>query len=714
MAHFYFENVPHGKRRDGSKLNTKSHFDYISCEGKYAKIDGREEDLVYAISGNMPSWAFSPSEFWQEAERNRRANGRAYREFRFALQEEFTLAENVALVERFLDEFGIRKNHAYSLAIHDKAATFDPKHRNIHCHVMFSEKVIEKDRPLSAECYFKQYAVDRQGNAVSGYRTSRQFVPKETTYFLRQRWAELCNEKFAEKGLDCRISEKSLATQRAELLESGRPEEAHLLDRTPAPHLGKTYRNPRTMERIRDEIALAGQVEPDEDNDTTDGTDASAPTADDDNDAKEQSVQELKILLFANDVALRRIAKEIQSERQRLAREQANLEEYVQSQDEAEQAEIPMAVTVQDIRDHLQKKQADHAAVITEKMAQYRQERQSIIAPQRIRAVACDRLLGNAYFPAIQAYSDCKKQEAAIQKKLEPLYADKKRVRELAAFLREERKIKQAKKTIGLQLHAFKERLNGDLASQIPAAEEAILAENKKHDAAARKLYGEIARERRKREYCDAVIQSLSNRSTDEALFTEKIPRLLDRYCKIDGTQRVAGLRTISYHMDSYAMLQEPDGSSKQVEVTAVRLGDSIQRGTVPKYKVTFTKNNRTCWQITAVKPALDDDGQPEIVRLYPKRAKAAAPHAKAVPSPAGQESKREYVVHCANVVPSHAVYQAHQTHAAQHSFHVLRLADAFLEKEKSLHPIVQLDDKTETRDKAIQAEERIYKGMDR
>lgn len=150
MAHFYFENVPHGKRRDGSKLNTKSHFDYISREGKYAKIDGREEDLVYAISGNMPSWAFSPSEFWQEAERNRRANGRAYREFRFALQEEFTLAENVALVERFLDEFGIRKNHAYSLAIHDKAATFDPKHRNIHCHVMFSEKVIEKDRPLSA------------------------------------------------------------------------------------------------------------------------------------------------------------------------------------------------------------------------------------------------------------------------------------------------------------------------------------------------------------------------------------------------------------------------------------------------------------------------------------------------------------------------------------------------------------------------------------
>ena len=708
MAHFYFENVPHGKRRDGSKLNTKSHFDYISREGKYAKVDGREEDLVYAISGNMPSWACSPSEFWQEAERNRRANGRAYREFRFALQEEFTLTENIALVERFLDEFDIRENHAYSLAIHDKAATFDPAHRNIHCHVMFSEKVIEKDRPLSAESFFKQYAVDRQGNVVSGYRTSRQFVPKETTYLLRKRWAELCNEKFAEKGLSCRISEKSLDAQRAELLESGKPEEAHLLDRTPAPHLGKAYRNPRTMERIRDEIALTRQIEPDEDTDTADGTDDSALAADDDNDAKEQSIHELKILLFANDVALRRIAKEIQSERQRLAREQASREEYVQSQDEAEQAEIPMAVTVQDIRDHLQKKQAEHAAVITQKMAQYRQERQSIVTPKRIRSVACDRLLGNAYFPTIQAYSDCKKQEAAIQKKLEPLYADKRRVRELAACMRERRKIKQQKRAIGLQLHAFKERLNDDLASQIPITEEAIRAENKKHDVAARKLYGEIARERRKREYCDAVIQSLAGRSADEALFTEKIPRLLDRYCKIDGTQRVAGLRTISYHMDSYALLQTLDDSNKQVEVTAVRLGNPVQRGTVPKYKVTLIKNERTRWQITAVKPALDDDGQPEIVRLYPKRTKTATHHTKAMPSPIRQKDKQKYTVHRARTASSTV---RHQAHAARHHFHLIRLADAFLEKEKSLHPIVQTDDRTEARDKAIQAEEKIYKG---
>ena len=201
MAHFYFENVPHGRRRDGSKLNTKAHFEYICRRGRYANLNGRDEDLVYQFSGNMPVWAKNYADFWQEAERNRRLNGRAYREFRFALQEEFTLRENIELVQKLIEEFGIEQNHTYSLAIHDKLATFDENHRNIHCHLMFSEKIIEKDRPLPPELYFKQYTRDHQGNAVSGYRTSRQFISKEMTFALRKRWAELCNAKFADKGL---------------------------------------------------------------------------------------------------------------------------------------------------------------------------------------------------------------------------------------------------------------------------------------------------------------------------------------------------------------------------------------------------------------------------------------------------------------------------------------------------------------------------------
>ena len=101
MAHYYFENTPHGTRKNGTKLNTKTHYDYIFREGDYAHMDNREEDLAFTSYGNMPSWADHPGMFWEEAEAHRdKPDGRAYREFRFALQEEFTLAENMELVEQ--------------------------------------------------------------------------------------------------------------------------------------------------------------------------------------------------------------------------------------------------------------------------------------------------------------------------------------------------------------------------------------------------------------------------------------------------------------------------------------------------------------------------------------------------------------------------------------------------------------------------------------
>lgn len=200
MAHYYFENTPHGTRKNGTKLNTKTHYDYIFREGEYAHMENREEDLAFTSYGNIPNWADHPGMFWEEAEAHRdKPDGRAYREFRFALQEEFTLAENMKLVEQLLKETGIKDHHTYSYAIHDKAATFDKDHRNIHCHLMFNEKIIERDRPLSPEKFFNHYAVNRAGEPTQGYRSSREFLTKEMTLHLRKRWAEIVNEKFQKK-----------------------------------------------------------------------------------------------------------------------------------------------------------------------------------------------------------------------------------------------------------------------------------------------------------------------------------------------------------------------------------------------------------------------------------------------------------------------------------------------------------------------------------
>lgn len=126
MALFYFSNTPHAKSKQGEHIDTQKHFDYITREGKYGNTKLHKEELVYSKTGNLPVWANSARDFWGEAEAHRRKNGRAYREIRLALQEEFTLEENIALVDKFLQEAHISTDHVYTYAVHDKTAAFDP------------------------------------------------------------------------------------------------------------------------------------------------------------------------------------------------------------------------------------------------------------------------------------------------------------------------------------------------------------------------------------------------------------------------------------------------------------------------------------------------------------------------------------------------------------------------------------------------------------
>ena len=47
MSSCHLENTPHAKSRTGDKINTLTHMEYITREGKYATMSHREEDLVY-------------------------------------------------------------------------------------------------------------------------------------------------------------------------------------------------------------------------------------------------------------------------------------------------------------------------------------------------------------------------------------------------------------------------------------------------------------------------------------------------------------------------------------------------------------------------------------------------------------------------------------------------------------------------------------------
>lgn len=119
---------------------------------------------------------------------------------------------------------------------------------------MFNEKIIEKDRPLGPEKYFKNYARNRKGEPTQGYRTSQYFDQDSTTLELRKMWADMCNEKFREKGLNLHIDHQTLKKQKTNLEAQGKFEEAKLLDREPAPHMGNTYRNPKTIKNTSDAV----------------------------------------------------------------------------------------------------------------------------------------------------------------------------------------------------------------------------------------------------------------------------------------------------------------------------------------------------------------------------------------------------------------------------------------------------------------------------
>ncbi|CAG1005263.1 partial Mobilization protein A, partial [Methylophilaceae bacterium] len=208
----------------GQRGKAKPHADYIAREGKYSGST-RYEDLEAKQYGNMPAWAeHNPSEFWQAADDNERANGSAYREIEIALPRELTPHQRLELVQDFVSQ-ELGKKHAYQFAIHTPKAALE-KGEQPHAHIMYSERIIdgiERD----PEQYFKRYNAkfpERGGNkkASGGKLESER---KEELKQLRERWADIQNKHLEKHGHDERVSHLSLKEQGIE-------------DREPEQHLG--------------------------------------------------------------------------------------------------------------------------------------------------------------------------------------------------------------------------------------------------------------------------------------------------------------------------------------------------------------------------------------------------------------------------------------------------------------------------------------------
>lgn len=578
MAHYYFENTPHGKRKDGTKLNTATHFDYIFREGDYANMKNRQEDLKITSFGNLPDWADNPRDFWENAEKYRsKPNGRAYREFKFALQEELTLEENIQCIEKFLKETGIKDNHVYSYAVHDKVATFSKEHRNIHCHLMFNEKIIEKNRPLEADMYFKNYAENNLGEPTKGYRSSRDFSTKTATVNFRKLFADIINDKFQEKGLDISISEKSLKAQRQELLNQGKVEEAELLNRTPAPHLGNAYKNPVILERIMEKI-----------DETNKKADEAADGFMEQEKEENLSIQEQKIQLFANDVVIRQVAKQIQQERLRLKKEQQAKKAIAEAEEIKQEA---MIITTGDICKHLDTKINEFEEKAAENLAVFKTAQKNILSEQRLELLAKDKMFNNNYSKDIKQYDKLSKELKQINSILPTLYGKADKIKELSSLSRKSQELSSSRTKIGKRISAYKIELTTNhekytsILNQLKKENEDAISKNKI-------LYTRYKYDMLQVQKYKTALDKLAKEDKNTIIFSDKISSKLEHKNKLNGITPLKDLPSITNNNNTYFIIDKNNNK-------AVKIGDDIIQGKVPVYylktdntKISIQKSN--------------------------------------------------------------------------------------------------------------------------
>lgn len=392
MATYHLSTRAQSRNLYGHKVNSLSHFEYISRSGRYTNKD---EDLAYSESGNIPNCPeleMNIKNYWKAANDYGRVNSRAYRDVVIALQEEFSLDENIALVHDFMHHFGIDENQTYSFAIHDHQSKLAPEHRNIHCHLMFNERIVNQERVFEhAEDIFK-----RANSPVSGgLKIDRYFNNREFVIDARQYWEKINNEMFLKKGLEARISCKTLKKQKAELEAEGRYEEAKYYDRTPMRHMGPEFGDPKVLQAIYERSLEKEKELPTEYNDDA-AADPETPADDLDPwaamrqaEQAEADAFETKKELYATDLALRRAAKEYQLEKAKLNQKRYQRKLYMLKQFGFDEtiATDPITVTVGDLTHYMKKIEARYDTKIQEEIsnaAQYREEK--LTAPAAVRA----------------------------------------------------------------------------------------------------------------------------------------------------------------------------------------------------------------------------------------------------------------------------------------------------------------------------------------
>ena len=201
--------------RAGEKL----HSEYYGEDSDYSRKGGVICSEILLPSHAPPEYADRET-LWnavENAERGKKAQ-LAY-SFDIALQNEFSMQENIDLARQFLSDNFVSRGMVADFAVHQPDKE-DGGISNPHFHVMCPIRPIEPDGRWGSK-QRREYVLDEHGERVLDEAGNYVFnaVPTtdwgkpETLETWRHAWAELCNAKFAEKGLDCWIDHRSYERQ---------------------------------------------------------------------------------------------------------------------------------------------------------------------------------------------------------------------------------------------------------------------------------------------------------------------------------------------------------------------------------------------------------------------------------------------------------------------------------------------------------------------
>ena len=231
MALFHF-TVTQTKRSKGQSAIASAA--YRSGEKLYSEYYGEYSDYTRkrgVICSDILLPPHAPKEYadrqtlWNAVEKAERGkNAQLAYSFEISSQNEFSLEENIALAREFLFREFVSRGMTVDVSFHEKECE-DGGTPNPHFHFLCPIRPMEQDGTWGIK-QRREYVLDEEGNRIRDANGKYVFnaVPTtdwgspETLEHWREAWAEMCNAKFAEKGLDVRIDHRSYERQGVDLL----------------------------------------------------------------------------------------------------------------------------------------------------------------------------------------------------------------------------------------------------------------------------------------------------------------------------------------------------------------------------------------------------------------------------------------------------------------------------------------------------------------